>query len=136
MNRERKDISLENFVITVSPPTNRIGNLSVYIHQDGRINLNAKLTSEIQQKNVVLKFTEDYGAICITTNADNQSSFKLPKSGILKAPELVESFTKKGIPFPAQYDCWHSESYNCWQGILIENPTRKPAEKRPNSQKK
>jgi hypothetical protein len=99
MNRERKDIPLENFVITVDPPMNRLANLSVNIHQDGRINLNSKLLSEIQQKNVQLKFTEDYKALCIITNGELTSLFKLPKSGILKSPNVSESLTKKAFRF-------------------------------------
>lgn len=134
MQKERKDIPLEKFVITVTPPLNRLSNLSVYIHQDGRINLNAKLLSEINQKYVTLQFTEDYKAICISVGSVEKDSFGLPKSGTIKTLPVVESLLKKGILLPAQYNCWYSENYKCWQGMLHENPMKKPAEKRPNMQ--
>jgi len=136
MNGARIDIPLEKFVITIEPPQNRLANMSVYIHRDGKVNLNGRLVSQINKEKILLSFTEGYRNLCIKADSEHPSSRKLPKSGALKVASVSEGLEKCGISFPAQYDCWHSVSLECWQGNLIENPIKPPVGKHPNLQKK
>ncbi len=102
MNKTRIDIPLEKFVITVSPPANRFSVMFVHIYEDGRVNFNGKLTSEIHQDKVVLKFTEDYQYLCIQGGQDHPEPIRLPKSGSLKIKEVSEVLKKKNIVLPAR----------------------------------
>lgn len=130
------DIPFEKFVIEVEPPVNRLANMAIYIHEDGKVNLNGKLVSQINHDRIMLLFTENYKNICIKIDVNSPNMIRLPKNGNLKIKSVSDGLEKSGFTFPVQYSCWYSKNYECWQGALFENPMKKPVGKHPSLQKK
>ena len=130
--KKRKDIPLEEFTLTISPPSNRLASMCVNIYEDGRFNLNGKLIEKLTGKQLFIRFTHDGKYLCLIENGD----ISFPKSGSKKLPDMIEKLKGTGISYPARYEVTYSESTHSWQGCYEENPTKLPSEKVCNIKKK
>jgi hypothetical protein len=134
MIKERKDIPLEDFHIIIKPPDNRFSSTCINIYDDGKFNMNGKLSSILGGKELQIRFTNDYRNMCILETGDRSNLIKFPKNGSQKIPDLI-CLREHGISFPAKFEFWHSEATESWQGKYVENPTKKPSAKPPSSRK-
>lgn len=135
MIKERKDIPLENFHVIIEPPENHFSTTCVTIYDDGKFNMNGKLSSVLGGKELQIRFTDDYLHMCIGETGEKNSLIKFPKSGSRKIPKLIRSLKEHGLLFPAKFEFWHSKTTGSWQGEYVENPTKKSSVKPPNSKK-
>lgn len=128
----KKSISLEQFTVKISNPTNRLTSTYVTVHDDGRFNMNTRLAGSLGGKKIVVSFTTDMNHFALKESNETDSIF-FPKSGS-KRLEPVSSLLKDyKISFPAKYDVWYNENGDFWQGDLLANPTRLPSTKRRSS---
>ncbi len=135
MVKKNKDIPLDYFHIIIEPPENRLSSTRVNIYDDGKFNMNGKLTNVLGGKELQVRFTDDYRNMCILETGDEGSLIKFPKSGSYRIPKLIYLLKDHGLSFPARYEFWYSEATRTWQGEYIENPTKKPSTKPPSLKK-
>jgi hypothetical protein len=128
----RKDIPLEEFDLVISPPSNRLASMCVNIYEDGRFNLNGKLTEKIGGKKLEIRFTRDGRYLCLIENGD----IAFPKSGSRRLPDLIDKLKGTKVSYPARYEVSYSESTHTWQGAYEENPTKPPSEKARSTRKR
>lgn len=135
MTHERKDIPTEKFTVMIDPPSNRLAAMCISFYDDGRVNLNGKLMSAIENEKIRLEFTSDFKNLKISKDSSHEKSTKIPKNGSILWLVAAEALKKNSIMLPAKYDCWKSIEQGSWQGVLVENPTIKPAGKHQGSKK-
>ena len=135
MIKERKDIPLNDFHIIIEPPENRFSTTCVNIYDDGKFNMNGKLSSIFGGKELRISFTDNCRNMCILDTGNKSELIRFPKGGSRKIPMIICKLKDHGIPLPAKYEMWYSEKYSCWQGEYIENPTKKPSTKPQSSRK-
>lgn len=135
MIEEKKDIPLDYFHIIIDPPENHFSITCVNIYDDGKFNMNGKLSSILGGKALQIRLTDNCRNMCILELDNGIKLIKFPRSGSRKVPKLVQLLKSHGISFPAKYEFWYSEAMESWQGEYVENPTKKPLAK-PQSLKK
>ncbi|MDF1493825.1 hypothetical protein [Caproiciproducens sp. CPB-2] len=65
MNKTKKDIPLDSFTIVVAPPVNRLFTTCINIYQDGKFNMNGKLSSILGGKFLQIRLTDNCRNMCI-----------------------------------------------------------------------
>jgi hypothetical protein len=135
MNKTKKDIPLDSFIIVVAPPVNRLSTTCVNIYEDGKFNMNGKLSSILGGKTLQVRLTDNCRNMCILEADGPAESIKFPKSGSRRLLDLVPILRNHGLSFPAKYEFWYSEYTKSWQGEYAENPKKKLLAKPQNSKK-
>ena len=88
MKASMKAIRLEQFTIEITPPETRSSMLAISLYEDGKFNMNGKLSQILGGKSINIKFTPDCKNICLQEAKD--ASIKFPKNGSLKLPECTQ----------------------------------------------
>ncbi|WP_444658001.1 hypothetical protein ACRQV7_09925 [Caproiciproducens sp. R2] len=135
MNKTKKDIPLDSFTIVVAPPVNRLSTTCINIYQDGKFNMNGKLSSILGGKFLQIRLTDNCRNMCILEADSAGESIKFPQSGSRRLLELIPILKKRGLALPAKYEFWYSETTKSWQGEYIENPTKRLLAKSRDSKK-
>ena len=110
------------FTQVVSPPENAFRTMSVNIYEDGKFNMNGKLTRALGGKSLQIAFTDDCKNFMMSEAPEGDSSLHFPKNGSKKLPMVIQLLKKQKILFPARYEVWFTEG-GFWQGDICENPT-------------
>ena len=129
----KKTLTLSDFTFKVCAPANRNQCLSITIYEDGKFNLNGKLTQKLWGKFVCISFTENAQNVALLENDSNDSILKIPKSGSVKLPMAVDHLKRNKIPFPAKYEVNYDIAENFWRGDYCESPTTAPFKGRRNT---
>lgn len=126
----RIPLSLRDFTVEIRAPENRMHIVCLYIHEDGKFNMNGRLAQILGGKRLKVCFLESAKNLALVEANDGIS---FPKSGSYKLPDAAEFLKKHKITMPAQFEVWHNEQGGFWQGDYVENPTTGPCKKRPNT---
>lgn len=118
---ERKKIPLDEFTLVIEDPRNRLNAVCVNILDNGRFNMNGKLTEKLGGKRVRIAFTPD-GHHFILSENESESTVQFPKSGSKMLEPVAALLRKNKIILPARYEVWYIEDGDYWQGDYIENP--------------
>ncbi|MEA4911554.1 MAG: hypothetical protein VB092_02945 [Oscillospiraceae bacterium] len=132
---QRKDIPLEQFTVHISPPSRQRDLLAVSILENGRLNLNGRLSKSLCGKMIDISFTEESKYLCISEIGEGDG-WKVPKSGSMKSIGCMKILKDHNKKLPARYEVWYSEALGVWQGEYVENPLRKSSAGLQNTQKK
>ena len=113
MKASMKAIPLEQFTIEITPPETRSSMLAISLYEDGKFNMNGKLSQILGGKSINIKFTPDCKNICLQEAKD--ASIKFPKNGSLKLPELhryyFSSTRQKALLSPRSSSSCESRQY-------------------------
>ena len=125
---------MERFNVAISNPTNRASLICVNIYNDGRFNMNGKLTEKLSGKALRLAFTSDAQHFMLKED-DSPDAVKFSKNGSKKLDDVLTLLNNQKVLLPAKYEVWYEKSEDYWQGDLIENPIP-PQSAKPRSSKK
>lgn len=131
---ERKKIPLDEFTLVIEDPGNRLNAVCVNILDNGRFNMNGKLTEKLGGKRVRIAFTPD-GHHFTLNESKSESAVQFPKSGSKMLEPAAVLLRKNKIIFPARYEVWHIEDGDYWQGDYVANPMQQQSLKPRNSKK-
>ena len=123
-------LSLSDFTVEIRAPENRMHIVCLYIHEDGKFNMNGRLAQILGGKRLKVYFLETARNLALVEAEDG---IAFPKSGSHKLPEAAEFLKKHKITLPAQFEVWYNEQGGFWQGDYVENPTTGLCKKRPNT---
>lgn len=106
--------------------------LSISIPNENSFNLNPKLMEQMPSY-IDIGASSDGHTLCIREKPD--IGYKLPKSGSVKAKELIRFLVEAEVRLPAKYIV--TNEGNCWKAVLV-NPsspiptvnTKKPPRKK------
>ena len=129
----QKALTLSSFTFRIQPPVSRLHGMSITVYEDGKFNLNGKLSQKLFGKHVLVSFTENAKNVALVENDNENDRIRIPKSGSLQLPAVVNFLKKNKIPLPAKYEVSYRNSENFWQGDYLENPTIAPCKGRLNT---
>ncbi len=128
-------ISKDQFSVIVEPPVNRQNVKTVTVYEDERFCLNAKFAEQLFGKMICIRFTPDAKHLCLEECDEPHATYKMPKNGARKFPQIKELLEKNRISFPAKYTVVFNNEESFWQGDLVPNPSYQNTQKRKDSKK-
>lgn len=126
-------VNLSDFEL-VLPPQNREDAFTVNICPSGYVNLNGKLMQNIKSSKMALRVNQNGKQILLAEQ--EESSFRLPKSGSIKAIDFTRDLAKRGIRLPARYSVAWNEELKMWHCLYSTSFNSNKNEKRIKSPRK
>ncbi len=111
-----KKVNLSDFEL-VQPPQKNTGTLAINICTSGYVNLNGKLMQNVKSPKIALRVNQSGKEILL--DEQEELSFRLPKSGSVKAIDFTRDLVKKGIRLPARYSVSWSEELKMWHCLYV-----------------
>lgn len=106
-------------------PSPKPSQFAINITAAGFVNLNEKIKNKMQLSEVGLYVNKDGTQIVL--NPETNNTFRILKSGSIKALECTRELTSKGITLPARYEAKYDEDTQMWIGSIIKpKRTSKP----------
>lgn len=109
-------INLEEFLIV--SPTNRNGKVFAFsVMMDGTFRINGQLCAKVFPGYLRIRVHPSTGQILLqSSDIKTADTYSVPKSGIVKAPELYSLIKKCKITIPSRYIVHWDESFDMWMG--------------------
>lgn len=111
-----KNIDLSKFHL-VEPTPNRITCLAFSVMADGTLRMNGKLQLQFKKSHVCI-FTDDTGKQILLQEVTNEQTCArlVPKSGTVRAVELLPILKNNKTAIPARYHVEWNEGVQMWLG--------------------
>ncbi|MFZ3373133.1 MAG: hypothetical protein WA131_08950 [Desulfitobacteriaceae bacterium] len=126
-------VNLADFEL-VLPPQNSTGAFAVNICHSGYVNLNGKLMQNIKSSKMALRVNQNGREILLAEQ--EEPSFRLPKSGSIKAIDFTRDLAKRGIRLPARYSVAWNDELKMWRCQFSTSFNSNKNEKRIKSPRK
>lgn len=114
----KMSINLNDFEI-VQPSSRGQRKLVISVLKNGTVNFNQKLMEKFPQREVEIRISSDAKKLLIKDQGD--VIIKLPKSGRLKNPNIIQRLEKNKVKFPIYYVIKWEEDLSMWFGELFYN---------------
>lgn len=125
----QKERPLSDFPIVIEPGCVSTRLPYITVQENGRCSFNSHLSPLLNGKTIEIRFTNDGQQICLTDATKDCTAITFPKSGSKKIGAVVEVLERLSIAFPAKYQMQYGEKTKSFQGVHIENPTKRPSKK-------
>ena len=120
-------INLNDFEV-VQPSTRGQRKLVISVLKNGTVNFNQKLMEKFPQREVEIRISSDAKKLLIKDQGD--VIIKLPKSGSIKNPNIIQRLEKNRVKFPIYYVIDWEEDLSMWLGELFyDNPNNRTGNK-------
>ncbi len=130
MSITRQALPFTEFTVTIKDPRQRGNTPLISILENGKFNMNSKLSKILGGQKVSVSFTKDYQHLLLSPG----EGVFFPKSGSRDLPECRDALRARGVTFPVRYDVWQIAESDCWQGDML-NPMKMPSGGRRGSKK-
>ena len=118
---QQKKIPADQFSVVITNPENRLNTMCVNIYEDGKFNMNGKLSEKLAGSKMYIAFTPDARHF-LMKKSDEPGAIAFPKSGSKKIEQVAKHLTDQKILFPAKFNVWYDEEEDTWRGNLSVNP--------------
>ena len=88
------------FTHAITPPEKLAQMMCVNIYDDGKFNMNGKLTNKLGGKSLEIAFTEDGAHFILMETTVSDFAVCFPKTGSRKLPAVIEHLKKQKIMLP------------------------------------